>query len=105
MKKHARGKRRGRGQVARRIGPLADATGPAAPTGDSPIVLSITPDGATLPDGADLAQAAQLRRQLDQHARDVEEFVRAQRFNAIVTRVLADVKRPDPGAPPLRLRR
>ena len=100
MNKRGRGKRRGRGQGARRD----DGPNPApADHLDNPVLLSITPDGASVPGGG--GESAEIRRQLEQHARDVEEYVRAQRFNAIVNRVLADVERPDPTAPPLRIRR
>jgi hypothetical protein len=99
MNKRGRGKRGGRGQGAHRAGPEA---APAAHL-DNPIVLSITPEGASVPGGS--GESAEIRRQLEQHARDVEEYVRAQRFNAIVNRVLADVERRDPTAPVLRLRK
>ena len=100
MSKRGRGKRGGRGQGARR-----EARPEAAPAAhlDNPILLSITPEGASVPGGG--GESAEIRRQLEQHARDVEEYVRAQRFNAIVNRVLADVERRDPTAPVLRLRK
>jgi hypothetical protein len=66
-----------------------------------PVLLSISPDGVTLPSG-ESSEAARIRRELENHARDVEHFVRARRFEAIVTRVLADIQRPD--APMLRIR-
>jgi hypothetical protein len=76
------------------------------------VLLSITPQGVTLPgagrpdaSAGPAAESARLRRELEEHARDVEEFVRNQRFNSLVTRVLADLNRPDPTAPPLRLRK
>ena len=115
MNKRGRGKRGGRGVVAR-IGPQPERREPQGQPGDAaappdcPVVLSITPDGITLPGRAPAeenpaAESARLRRELEQHARDVEEFVRAQRFNSLVTRVLSDLNRPDPGAPPMRLRK
>jgi hypothetical protein len=101
MKKRARGKRRGRAQGTRTISP-----GKVIQTDDNPVVLSITPQGATVPGGMDLSETARLRRELEEHARDVEHYMRAQRLNAIVTRVLADIERPESTAPPpLRLHR
>ena len=134
MKKQGRGTYRGSGQGARGhipptppppppqlVPPLDDPAQPAqdaaaAAPPQGPVLLSITPQGVTLPGGLPAtttnpsSEAARLRRQLEEHARDVEEFVRNQRFNSIVTKVLADLDRhhPTPAAvtgPVLRLRR
>src|SRR5688500_741126 len=105
MNKRGRGKRVGRGLVARVPPPESAEDGAAE---ECPVVLSITPEGVTVPGRVDVnpaAESARLRRELEQHAKDVEEFVRAQRFNSLVTRVLADLNRPDPSAPPLRIRK
>jgi len=99
MKKRARGKRRGRGHGARVEAQDSVTRDSATP----PVLLSISPQGVTLPEGVGASsETARLRRELEAHARDVEHFVRAKRFEAIVTRVLADIERRD--APPLRLR-
>jgi hypothetical protein len=111
MKKRARGKRRGRGRGTRRFaqqsaGHQSDAQESAMPppVAPPPVLLSISPQGVTVPGGpGPSGDAARLRGELERHARDVEEFVRARRFEAIVTRVLADIERPGPGAPRLRL--
>ena len=94
MKKRARGKRRGRGRGMRGTGEIS----PQVST--PPVLLSISPDGVTLPSG-ESSEAARIRRELEGHARDVEQFVRARRFEAIVSRVLADLQRPD--GPPMRI--
>src|SRR5688572_9573544 len=102
MKKRARGKRRGRGPGARVEAQDSATRDSATPP---PVLLSISPQGVTLPEGvgASSEAAARLRRELEAHARDVEDFVRAKRFEAIVTRVLADLQ-PRRDAPRLRLR-
>ena len=102
MKKRARGKRRGRGQGAR-IEAQDSVTRRDSAT-PPPVLLSISPQGVTLPEGVGASsETARLRRELEAHARDVEDFVRAKRFEAIVTRVLADLQ-PRRDAPRLRLR-
>ena len=100
MKKRARGKRRGRGQGA----PAEARDSATRDSATPPVLLSISPQGVTLPEGDGAStETARLRQELEAHARDVEDFVRAKRFEAIVTRVLADIERRD--APPtLRLR-
>jgi hypothetical protein len=116
MKKRARGKRRGRGHGTRgtvqesaaapqdsRTQKLGTQESGAPDFGAPPVLLSISPEGVRLPNQpSPSTDAARLRRDLERHAQDVEEFVRAKRFEAIVTRVLADVERPE--APPLRIR-